>query len=158
MNLPYSDLWPTIVQMRGQSFLSGVILSHHAVVGGGALQLDTRAPVLDACGCVGCLGTCIIDFYIEHMDFTRVCLPYARIITVHMHVSLAKLPLQIVMGRIPVLEYMLSGMHGLLQSCLILLGDECFRPPRLWCWLCLSGNESPRAPGSLPGRGKRADG
>jgi hypothetical protein len=26
-------------------------------------------PVLDACGGVDCLGTCIIDFYIERMAF-----------------------------------------------------------------------------------------
>jgi hypothetical protein len=50
-------------------------------------------PVLDACGGVNCLGTCIIDFYIERMDFSMVCLPHVGIIMMCMHVSLAKLPL-----------------------------------------------------------------
>jgi hypothetical protein len=38
---PYSDMWPMAVQTRGQSFLSGTVLSCHAVVGGGTLWGDT---------------------------------------------------------------------------------------------------------------------
>jgi hypothetical protein len=64
---PYSDQWPATVQTRGQSFLSCAVLSCHAVVDNGALQGDTQPPVLDSCGGVECLGTCIIDFYIKHM-------------------------------------------------------------------------------------------
>jgi hypothetical protein len=48
-------------------------------------------------GGVDSLGTCIIDFYIEHMDFTRVYWPPTGIITMRMHVSLAKFPLHTVM-------------------------------------------------------------
>jgi hypothetical protein len=111
---PYFDWWPATIQTRGQSFLLGDVLSRRAVAGGGTLQRDMQPLVLDACGGVDCLGTCIINFYIERMDFTRVCLPYVGIITVSMRVSLAKLPLQTVMGRVPILEYMLSGARGLL--------------------------------------------
>jgi hypothetical protein len=133
LSCPYSDLQPAAIQTRGQSFLPGTVLPRRALVGGGALRGDTQPPVLDACGGVDCLGICIIDFYIEHMDFTKVCLPYTRIIMVCMCVSLAKLPIQTVMGWIPALEYMLSGANGLLQPCLISLGNECFRPPRPQC-------------------------
>jgi hypothetical protein len=61
---PHSDLWLVAIQMRGQDFLAGAVLSHHARVGGGALLGDTQPPALDACGGVDCLGTCIIDSYI----------------------------------------------------------------------------------------------
>jgi hypothetical protein len=84
-----------------------------------------QPPVLDVCGGIDCLGSCIIDLYIEHMDFTMVCFPYVGIIIVHTCVSLAKLPLQTVIGWVPVLKYMLSGARGLLQLCLISLGNEC---------------------------------
>jgi hypothetical protein len=128
---------------EGQSSLRGAILSCRAVVGGGALLEDTQPPVLDACGGVDCLGTCIIVLYKEHMDFTRVCLPYAGIITMRMRVSLTKLPLQIVMGWVPVLECMLSGARVLLQPCLTLSGNECSYSPRLRHMPCLSGKENP---------------
>jgi hypothetical protein len=39
------------------------------------------------------LDTYVIDFYIEHMDFTRVSLPYVGIIMMCMRISLMKLPL-----------------------------------------------------------------
>jgi hypothetical protein len=141
---PYSDLWPAAIQTRGQSFLPGAIMSHHAEVGSGTLQGDKQPLVLDACGRVDSLDTCIIDFYIEHMDFTWVCLSYTGIIMVRMRVSLAKLPLQTVMGQVPALVYMLLGVRGLLQPCLISSSNECFPPLRLRCRSCLSDNESPR--------------
>jgi hypothetical protein len=55
-------------------------------VGGGILQGDTQPPVLGACRGVDSLGTCIIDSFIEHVDFTRGCLPYAGIITMHVYI------------------------------------------------------------------------
>jgi hypothetical protein len=48
-------------------------------------------------------------------------LPYAGGVTSRICVSLIELPIQTVMGWIPALEYMLSGAHGLLQSCLIVI-------------------------------------
>jgi hypothetical protein len=71
--------------------LSGVILSRHAAMDGGALLGDTPPPVLDIYGGVDCLGICIIDFYIEHIALTRVCLPYVGIVIVCMRVSLVEL-------------------------------------------------------------------
>jgi hypothetical protein len=67
--VPYSDLGPTVIHMRGQGALPGPILSHHVRVVGGTLLGDTQPPVLDACGGTDCLSTCIIDFYIEHVAF-----------------------------------------------------------------------------------------
>jgi hypothetical protein len=64
---PYSDLWPTTAQMRGQGFLPGAILSCHMTVGGGTLLGETQPLALDAYRIVDCLGTCIIDFYTEHI-------------------------------------------------------------------------------------------
>jgi hypothetical protein len=66
---PYSDLCPTVIQMRGQGVLPGVILSRLAGLGGDALLGDTQPPALDTCGGVDCLDTCIIDFDTEHIDF-----------------------------------------------------------------------------------------
>jgi hypothetical protein len=43
------------------------------------------------------------DFCTEHIAFIKIRLPYAGIITVCIHVSLAELPFWIVMGRISVL-------------------------------------------------------
>jgi hypothetical protein len=61
------------------------------------------------------MGTCVIKFYTERIAFTRICLPYVRIVMVCMRVSLVKLPFQTVMGWISGLECMLSGARGLLQ-------------------------------------------
>jgi hypothetical protein len=59
-------------------------------------------------------------------------------------VPLVEFLLQIVMGWVLILEYMLSGARGLLWSCLILSGNECFRPSRPQCWSCLSHDGSPQ--------------
>jgi hypothetical protein len=75
-------------------------------------------------------GTCIIEFYTERIAFTRIYLPYVGIIMVCMHVSLVKLPFQVVMGQILVLECILSGVRGLLLPHPILSGSECHRPSR----------------------------
>jgi hypothetical protein len=58
---------------------------------GGALLGDMPPLVLDICEGVDCLGIYIIDFYIERIAFTRVCLPYVGIVTVCMRVSLVEL-------------------------------------------------------------------
>jgi hypothetical protein len=47
---------------------------------------------------------------------------------VYMRVSQIEPSFQIVMKWVPALEYMLSGAHGLLQPCLILSGNERYRP------------------------------
>jgi hypothetical protein len=67
----------------GQVFLLGTILSHRATVGGGALLGDARPLGSGTCGGADYLGTCIIDLYIGCMAFTRVCLPYVRIVMTH---------------------------------------------------------------------------
>jgi hypothetical protein len=54
-------------QTRGQGFLLGAILSHYAMVGGGALLVDTPPPGLDICRGVDCLDACIIGYYIERI-------------------------------------------------------------------------------------------
>jgi hypothetical protein len=120
-------------QARGQGFLSGAVSSHRAAVVSGTLVGDTQPLVSGSCGDVDYLGTCIIDFYIGCMAFTRVCLPHIGIVMMCMHVFLVKLPFQTVMGRVPILEYMLSSVCGLLQPRLILSGNECFHPPRVRC-------------------------
>jgi hypothetical protein len=83
---------------------------------------DTPPLALDACGGIDCLRTCIIDFCIECVAFYHgmptLC---GERYGVYEHIR-AKLPLQTVMGQVPVLEYMLSGARRLLRSCLILIG------------------------------------
>jgi hypothetical protein len=79
---------------------------------------------LDICEGVDYLGTCIIDFYIGCMTFTRLELPYIGIVMMRMLVFLIKSPFQIAMGQVSIFEYMLSGVHGLLWSYLIPSGNE----------------------------------
>jgi hypothetical protein len=79
-------------QMRGQGFLLGAVLSHRATVFGGALLGDAKPPDLDVCGDADSLGTCVIEFYIELVAFTRICSPYVGIIMMYMRVSLVELP------------------------------------------------------------------
>jgi hypothetical protein len=55
-------------QTRGQGFLPDAILSRHAAMGGGALLGDTQPPGLDI-EVFDCLGTCVIEFYIERIAF-----------------------------------------------------------------------------------------
>jgi hypothetical protein len=62
-------------------------------VGGGALLGDAKAPGLDICGGADCLGTCVIEFYMECIAFTRICLTYVGIIMACMRVSLVDIPL-----------------------------------------------------------------
>jgi hypothetical protein len=58
--------------------------------------------------------------------FTSVLLPCGEALVVCMRLSQIKLPYQIAMRWILVLKYILSGAHGLLQSCPILSGNECY--------------------------------
>jgi hypothetical protein len=53
---------------------------------------------------------------------------------VFMRVSLTELLHHVAMGRIPALEYMLSGTRGLLRPCPVMPGAKCRRFPRLRCW------------------------
>jgi hypothetical protein len=78
-------------QTRGHGFLPCAVLFYRAA-GGGALLGDLKPPGLDFCGCIDRLGTCVIEFYMEHFAFTRICLPYIAIIIVCMRVSLVELP------------------------------------------------------------------
>jgi hypothetical protein len=80
-------------QMRGQGFLPGTVLSHRATMGSGALLGDAKPPGLDICKGVDRLGICVIEFYMEHIAFTKICLPYVGIIMVCICVSLVKLPI-----------------------------------------------------------------
>jgi hypothetical protein len=110
---------------------------------GGALLGAAKPPDLDICGGIDRLGTCVIEFYTESIGFTRICLPYAGIITVCMCVSLVEMSCQTVKGWIVALECMMSRVCGLLQPLPIWSCSECSRPPRSWCCPCLSGSESP---------------
>jgi hypothetical protein len=79
--------------MKGQGSLPSVVLSHGARVGGGSSLGDMQPLPWMLVEVSDYLDTCVIDFYIEHMDFTRVCLPYVGIIMMCMRISLMKLPL-----------------------------------------------------------------
>jgi hypothetical protein len=116
--------------MRGQGFQPGTVLSHHATMGGGTLLGDVKPPGFDNYGGADSLCTCVIDFYMNHIAFTRICLPYVGIIMVCMCVSLVELPFQIVMGRNLELECMLSGACGFLQPRPTLSGSEFYHPSR----------------------------
>jgi hypothetical protein len=54
------------------------------------------------------------NLYMEKIVFTMACLSYIEAIMSFMRVSLVELLRQAVMGQVPTLEYMLSGVHGLL--------------------------------------------
>jgi hypothetical protein len=67
--VPYSNLGPTVVQIRGHGALLGSVLSHHVRMVSDALLEGTQPPTLDACESIDCLTTCITDFYIEYVTF-----------------------------------------------------------------------------------------
>jgi hypothetical protein len=50
---------------RGQSFLSGAALLHHAAVGDGAFPGGAKPIGLDIRWSVDCLGTCVTESYME---------------------------------------------------------------------------------------------
>jgi hypothetical protein len=79
----------------------------------------------------------------EKLAFTRAHLFYVRVIMVIMCVSLIESLCQTAMGQIAVLEYMLSGVHGLLRPSLIVPGNKCCHFPRLRRWWSLSSSENP---------------
>jgi hypothetical protein len=79
-------------QMRGHDLLSGATLSRRAVVGGGAFLGDAKPLDLDIHWRVDRQGTCVTEFYVEYIVFTKTCLPYVRVIMAFMLVSLFKLP------------------------------------------------------------------
>jgi hypothetical protein len=51
-------------QTRGQGFLLGAVLSHHAAVGGGALLGDGEPPGVDIRWSFDRFSTCTTEFYI----------------------------------------------------------------------------------------------
>jgi hypothetical protein len=61
---------------------------HVTVVGGGALSGDVKPSGLDIWWRVDRVGTCVTEFYMEYIVFTRICLPYARAIMTFRCVSL----------------------------------------------------------------------
>jgi hypothetical protein len=52
-------------QMRGQSFLLGAALFHHAAVGDGTFLGGVKPPGLDIQWSVNHLGICVTKFYME---------------------------------------------------------------------------------------------
>jgi hypothetical protein len=64
-------------QTRGHSLLSSVVLSHHSC-GRWRFFGDLKPPEL---------GYLVIDFYKENIIFTRISLPYVKVIMVFRHVS-----------------------------------------------------------------------
>jgi hypothetical protein len=117
----YSDLGPTVVRMRRHGALPGSVLSCHMRMVGDALLRGMQHTTLDACDSIDYLNTCITDFYIECVAFHHGMFTLCGGVMAHICVSLIELPLGIVMGLFPALEYMLSGPHGLLQPCLIIV-------------------------------------
>jgi hypothetical protein len=101
----------------GHDFLRGVVFFRLAAAGGGTILGDTKPSGLDICEGVDYLGTCVIEFYTEHITFTRICSPYVGIIMVCIRALLVEIPFQTVMEQILVLECILSATRGLLQSC-----------------------------------------
>jgi hypothetical protein len=87
-------------------------------VGGDAFSEDVKPPGLDIRWSVNRMATCAIGSYMEHIIFTRTCLPYVRVIMVFIRVPMVEPLSQTVMGWTPTLECMLSlsGAHGLLLS------------------------------------------
>jgi hypothetical protein len=61
-------------------------------VDGGAFLGEAKPPGLDIHWRVDSLGTCITEFYMEYIVFTRTFLPYVRVIMAFMCVSLVELP------------------------------------------------------------------
>jgi hypothetical protein len=74
------------------------------------------------------------NLYMEYIIFIMVCLSYVRVIITFMRVSLVELLHQAVMGRVPPLEYMISGARGLLQPRPIVSGapSQRFMRPHGW--------------------------
>jgi hypothetical protein len=102
-------------QTRGQDFMSGAALSHRAVASGGAFSGGAKPLDLDIRWSVDCMDTYVVEFLHGVYCF------YQGTFT---------LPLQTAIRQILVLEYMLSGVCGVLQPCPILLGNECYHFPR----------------------------
>jgi hypothetical protein len=111
-------------QTRGRGFLPGAALSRRAMVGGGTFPGDAKPPGLDIWWSVDHLRTCVIEFYMEYIIYTRTRLPYVRVIMVFTRVSLTELLFQTVMGWILALKCILSDVHGLLQPHPILSGNK----------------------------------
>jgi hypothetical protein len=107
--------------------MSGIVLSYYAAASGGSFLGDAKPSVLDICWSAYRLGTCVIEFLDGHVIFTRVSLPYGGVLVVCMRIFLIELPFQTAIGWIPVLQYMLLGVHRLLQTCPISPGNECYR-------------------------------
>jgi hypothetical protein len=109
-------------QMRGQGFLSSVVVYYRAAVGGCAFSGGAMPPGLNISWMVDHLGTCVIESLHGVDLFTRACLSYVRTIMVFMCASLFELLCQAVMGQVPALEYLLLGARGLLWPSPIMPG------------------------------------
>jgi hypothetical protein len=103
-------------------------------VDGGAFLVDAKPPGLDIPCSVDRLGTCVIESLDGVNYLYQACLSYARANMAPLRVSSVELLCQAVMGWIPAVEYMMSGVHGLLWPCPILLGNKCYRILRPYCW------------------------
>jgi hypothetical protein len=66
----------------------------------------------------------------ENPAFTGAILSNVRVIMTIMRVLMKELLCQAVMGQIPVLEWLLSGVRGCLQLCLVLCGIKWHRYSR----------------------------
>jgi hypothetical protein len=72
---PLHHLMPCSCKTWGHGFLPGAVLSHHAIVGGGALLGDAKPPGSDICRGANHRCTSDIEFYIELVAFARTCSP-----------------------------------------------------------------------------------
>jgi hypothetical protein len=122
--LPLHRPMACIQQTRKQYFKSCAALSHHAEASSGGFSEDAKPLDSDICLSVDHLGPMSLSFYMGRVSFTRVSLPCGGVLVACMHIFLIELPFQTAIRRIPILEYMLLGVHGLLQACLVSPGNE----------------------------------
>jgi hypothetical protein len=107
-------------QMGGHTFLTGAAPSHHAAVGGAAFSGDVKPPGLNFLRGVDRPGTCETESYMEKLNFIRACLSDVRVMMAIMCAPLVEFLCQMVMGRIPGLEYLLPDVReacGHVLSC-----------------------------------------
>jgi hypothetical protein len=98
----------------------------------------------------------------EYIIFTRARLSYVRVIMTFLLVSLVEPLRQAAMGWIPTLEYMLSGVYGLLRPSLVMPGSKCHRFLRPLVLVMLIHCRKPqgvltRCPSLVSGQGGRQD-
>jgi hypothetical protein len=125
-----------------QSLLTDVVPSHCTAssdhLSGGVKPLG-RATWRS----VDCLGPWWIESLMERPAFARPCLSDVRVIMMIMRAPVVELLCQTAKRRILALKCQLSGAHGHIWPCPIVLGIKCHHLLRSQLWWCLPDTESP---------------